>query len=49
VEGAGALSVAAYLKERDRLTDYTCALIVCGSNIDPATFLRVVDMKNRSS
>lgn len=45
VEGAGALSVAAYLKERDRLKDYTCALVVCGSNIDPTTFLRIVDMK----
>ena len=49
VEGAGALSVAAYLKEREQLTNYTCALIVCGSNIDPATFLRVVDMTSRSS
>jgi len=45
VEGAGALSVAAYLKERDRFTGYTCALLVCGSNIDPAAFLRIVDMK----
>jgi threonine dehydratase len=45
VEGAGALSVAAYLKERDRFTNYTCALIVCGSNIDPVTFLSIVDMK----
>jgi threonine dehydratase len=44
VEGAGALSVAAYLKERGRLKEYTCALLVCGSNIDPTTFLRVVDM-----
>jgi len=44
VEGAGALSVAAYLKERARLSDYTCALLVCGSNIDPKKFLRIVDM-----
>jgi threonine dehydratase len=45
VEGAGALSVAAYLKERERLKDYTCALVLCGSNIDPTTFLQVVDMR----
>jgi threonine dehydratase len=49
VEGAGALSVAAYLKERERLTDYTCALLVCGSNIDPAAFIRIVDMKSSPS
>jgi threonine dehydratase len=47
VEGAGALSVAAYLKEQARLRDYTCALLVCGSNIDPSTFLRVVDMRGK--
>lgn len=45
VEGAGALTVAAYLKERQRLAEYTCALLVCGANIDPTTFLRIVDMK----
>jgi threonine dehydratase len=46
VEGAGALTVAAYLKERERLCDYSCALLVCGSNIDPSNFLRIVDMKS---
>ncbi len=45
VEGAGALTVAAYLKERLRLADYTCVLLVCGSNIDPENFLRIMDMK----
>jgi threonine dehydratase len=49
VEGAGALSVAAYLKERERLTDYTCALLMCGSNIDPTAFIRIVDMKSSPS
>jgi len=44
VEGAGALALAGFLKERDRIQQYTTALVVCGSNIDPKRFLRVVDM-----
>jgi len=44
VEGAGALAVAAYMRERDRLKDLNCALIVCGGNIDPKRFLAVVNM-----
>jgi threonine dehydratase len=42
VEGAGALSVAAYVKEHDRFKDAHTALIVCGGNIDPKKFLSVV-------
>ena len=42
VEGAGALAVAAYLREVDRLKELHCALIVCGGNIDPKKFLSVV-------
>lgn len=44
VEGAGALALAGFLKERDRIQQYVTALVVCGSNIDPKRFLRVVDM-----
>jgi len=45
VEGAGALAVAAYVRERERLREYNCALLVCGGNIDPTHFLSIVDMK----
>ena len=45
VEGAGALALAGYLKEQERLHDYTTALVVCGGNIDPKRFLRVVEMQ----
>jgi threonine dehydratase len=44
VEGAGALALAGFLKERNRIQGYTTALVVCGGNIDPKRFLRVVDM-----
>lgn len=43
VEGAGALSVAAYVKEQDRFKDAHTALVVCGSNIDPKKFLALVE------
>ena len=43
-EGAGALAVAAYMRERDKLKDLNCALIICGGNIDPKKFLAVVNM-----
>lgn len=42
-EGAGALAVAAYLKEFERFKDRSSALIVCGGNIDPKKFLTVVN------
>jgi threonine dehydratase len=41
VEGAGALTVAAYLREVDRLKDMNCALIVCGGNIEPNKLWRL--------
>jgi threonine dehydratase len=41
-EGAGALSVAAYLKESEQFKGRSCALVVCGANIDPRRFLTVV-------
>jgi threonine dehydratase len=44
VEGAGALALAGFLKERTRIQPYATALVVCGGNIDPKRFLRVVDM-----
>lgn len=44
VEGAGALALAGFLKEQDRIQRYNTALVVCGGNIDPKRFLRVVDM-----
>lgn len=43
-EGAGALAVAGFLKERDRIKGYATALVVCGGNIDPKKFLQVVTM-----
>jgi threonine dehydratase len=43
VEGAGALAVAAFLKERVRIHEFNTALLVCGGNIDPKKFLKVVD------
>jgi threonine dehydratase len=42
VEGAGALSVAAYVKEQDRFKDAHTALVVCGGNIDSRKFLSLV-------
>lgn len=44
VEGAGALALAGFLKERERIHHYNSALIVCGGNIDPKKFLKVVNM-----
>ena len=41
-EGAGALAVAAYSKEREMLKDKNCALVVCGGNIAAERFLAVV-------
>jgi threonine dehydratase len=45
-EGAGALAVAAYFRERERLQDYNCGLLVCGGNIAPKKFLSVVKMND---
>ncbi len=42
VEGAGALSVAGYLKERDRYRDLNTVVLVCGGNIDMQIFCDVV-------
>jgi threonine dehydratase len=42
VEGAGALAVAAFMKEQERFKDANTALIVCGGNIDPKKFLGVI-------
>jgi threonine dehydratase len=42
VEGAGALAVAAFLKERERIHECNTALLVCGGNIDPKRFLKIV-------
>lgn len=41
-EGAGALAVGAYSRERDSLKDRNCALVVCGGNIEPERFLGVI-------
>jgi threonine dehydratase len=45
VEGAGALTTAADLKEHERFQGKTCALVVCGGNIDPNRFLSLVSAK----
>jgi threonine dehydratase len=42
VEGAGALCVAGYLKERDRYRDLNTVILVCGGNIDMQQFCDVV-------
>jgi threonine dehydratase len=42
-EGAGALAVAAYIREQEKLKDLNSALIVCGGNIDPKRFLTIVN------
>jgi threonine dehydratase len=39
VEGAGALAVAAYLKEQERFQDLHTALVICGGTIDIERFL----------
>lgn len=44
VEGAGALAVAAYLREGEGLQEFNCALVVCGGNIDPKKFLQLMEM-----
>jgi threonine dehydratase len=41
-EGAGALAVAAFLKESERFKDRTCALLVCGGNVDSHKFLTIM-------
>jgi threonine dehydratase len=41
-EGAGALAVAAYMKERARYQDKNCALVVCGGNIEAERFLKLI-------
>ena len=46
VEGAGALTTAAYLKEHERFQGKTCALVVCGGNIDPNKFLSLMSAKS---
>lgn len=46
VEGAGALTTAAYLKEHERFEGKTCALVVCGGNVDPTAFLSLVATKS---
>ena len=38
VEGAGALAVAAYLKEQVRFQDLHTALVICGGTIDMDRF-----------
>ena len=43
-EGAGALALAAYFREREGLHNYNCGLVVCGGNIAPKKFLSVVKM-----
>ena len=42
VEGAGALTVAAYLKEREKYKDSNCVLIIGGSNVDMTTFRQII-------
>lgn len=49
IEGAGALAVAAYLRERPGLQNFNCALLICGCNIDPKRFLSVVSMEKKDS
>jgi threonine dehydratase len=38
VEGAGALAVAAYLKEQEYFKDRHTALVICGGTIDMKRF-----------
>jgi threonine dehydratase len=45
VEGAGALAVAAFLKEQARFEDANVALLVCGGNIDPKKFLTILNRR----
>jgi threonine dehydratase len=47
VEGAGALAVAACMKEQQRFKDANAALVVCGGNIDPKKFLGLVGNPRR--
>jgi threonine dehydratase len=42
VEGAGALAVAAYLKEQERFRDLHTALVICGGTIDMQRFHTLV-------
>jgi threonine dehydratase len=42
VEGAGALAVAAYLKEQERFRDLHTALVLCGGTIDMRRFQKLV-------
>ena len=45
-EGAGALALAGYFREREGLHHYNCGLLVCGGNIAPKKFLSVVKMND---
>ena len=42
VEGAGAASLAALLKERTTLRGQTAAIVLTGANVDPEPFARIL-------
>ena len=41
-EGAGAAPLAGLLQEKDKMAGKTCAVILCGGNIDTEWFLQVL-------
>jgi threonine dehydratase len=42
VEGAAALTLAAYWQAADRFANTTCVLVMCGANISASTLRRVL-------
>ena len=42
IEGAAAVSIAAFLKERERYRGKNVVIVVCGANISPATLKRLL-------
>ena len=42
VEGAAGVALAAYLRERDRLTGKNVAIVACGANISMDSLKRII-------
>ncbi|HEU4935950.1 MAG TPA: threonine dehydratase [Vicinamibacterales bacterium] len=49
VEGAGAASLAAVLKERAALRGQTAAIVLTGANVDPQPFARILTASGRTA
>ena len=46
IEGAAAVAVAAWKKDKDNRADKECAVIICGGNIDQTKWEKIVGIKS---